>query len=314
MVLISFSTETHMEQIPQRNLNAINNLLVYPTPHAFKFYILPFLSSKAVIQTFEHFKILYPKLDLCKWLDYCETSIVQDLKDIKTLYYINQNKPSPFNTILYSQNSKTAIIPEVVSPNIRPNESCALLLFNQIFPFEQYQLVSQEIIWVARNSDNFFVALKTNGENFTLVARGNLYNINFNNGLECIWEIYNLKGFQKYFFMFQYFLTIPYVKYFEYVSPFLGKIFQKLKDHTWRDLSIMNVNNFFTLISFRIIWLIFCYIHAALEFQIFMFPFCTVAYFAINLPSIVVLFSPFILYIMHILFGFDIFSIFYYPI
>lgn len=109
--------------------------------------------------------------------------------------------------------------------------------------------------------------------------------------------------------MFQYFLTIPCVKYFEYVSPFLGKIFQKLKDHTWRDLKFMNVNNFFTLISFRIIWLSFCYIHAAVEFQIFIFPFYTVAYFAINLPSIVVLFSPFIPYIAHILFGFDIFSI-----
>merc|ERR1712034_31680 len=185
----------------------------------------------------------------------------------------------PFNTILYSQNSKTTIIPSVVSPNIRPNESCALLLFNEIFPFEQHQLLSQEIVWVARNSDNFFVALKTKEDKFTLVARGNLYDMNFDKDLENIWKVYNLKGFEKFLVTLLYFLTIPYVKYFECISPFLGKMFHKLKDCAWRDCTNMNVKNFFTLILSRIMWLSVCYIHTTLEFYLFMFPFYAMGYF-----------------------------------
>ena len=158
---VSFSTEIQIElshdlaQVSQNNLTVISNFLIYPTPHTFKLYILPFLSSKTVIQTYEFFKILKPKQDLCEWLDCCKTSIVRDLKDLKTLYYINQNKPSPLNTILYSKNSKSAITLGVISPEVKPNETCALLLFNEIFPFEEYELYSEEVVWVAKNLNNF---------------------------------------------------------------------------------------------------------------------------------------------------------------
>merc|ERR1712034_134684 len=209
----------------------------------------------------------------------------------------------PFNTILYSQNSKTTIIPSVVSPNIRPNESCALLLFNEIFPFEQHQLLSQEIVWVARNLDNFFVALKTKEDKFTLVARGNLYDMNFDKDLENIWKVYNLKGFEKFLVTLLYFLTIPYVKYFECTSPFLGKMFHKLKDCAWRDCTNMNVKNFFTLILSRIMWLSVCYIHTTLEFYLFMFPFeffFAVTYFTISSKFKWFFFDPLIPYIVQI--------------
>jgi len=75
---VSFSTEIQIKlnhdqaQLTQDNLTVVSNLLIYPTPHAFKLYILPLLSSKTVIQTYEFFKILKPKQDLCEWLDCCK--------------------------------------------------------------------------------------------------------------------------------------------------------------------------------------------------------------------------------------------------
>jgi hypothetical protein len=309
---VSFSTEIQIKlnhdqaQLTQDNLTVVSNLLIYPTPHAFKLYILPLLSSKTVIQTYEFFKILKPKQDLCEWLDCCKSSIVRDLKDLQTLYYINQIKPSPLNTILYSKNSKTAITLDIISPEVKPNETCALLLFNEIFPFKQYELHSEEVVWVAQNSDNFFVALKTDENNFTLVARGNLHNMNFHEDLECIWHVYNLRRFEKFLITFQYFLTILYVKYFEFVSPFLGKIFHKVKDDTWRDCRNMNINNFFDLILSRIMWVMLCYTHAALEYHIFMLPFnAVITLHAVllnffTLPTIIFFLFPVIPYFMDV--------------
>jgi len=284
---ISFATENQIELVllnpnqvllPQNNITKIDNFLIYPKTHAFQYFILPWLDSKAVIQAYGHFKISYPKLDLCKWLECCETSTVQDFKETKTLYYTNQNIPSVFNTILYSENSKTAIIPEVVSPEIKPNKICALLLSNQIFPFEEKQLLSNEIVWVARNSNNFFIALKTSDNSFTPVARGNLHKMNFNKDLEFICNVHNLKGAKKFLVTSRYFFTIPFLKYFEYISPHLGKIFNKLKDYTWFDFGNINVFNFVKLIIFRILWIILCYIHAGLEYHIFILPFHVLNY------------------------------------
>jgi len=290
----SFSTATQIELsllshkqslLPQKNIATINDFLIYPNPHAFKYLILPFLNSKTFMQTYEHFKILHPKLEICKLLDNCETSTVLDFKETKTLYYINQNTPSPLNIILYSETSKTAIIAKKVSSEIKPNETCALLRSNEIFPFKEKKLLSQEFVWVARNLNNFFVTLKTNDNKFTPVARGILYEMNFDKDLECILNIHYLNRFEKFIITVRYFFTIPFLKYFEYISPLLGKCFNKLKDYTLCDFRTMNVNNCLQLIFSRILWLMFCHIHASLEFHIFTSPFYAMAYYISNILS-----------------------------
>merc|ERR1712034_304460 len=140
--------------------------------------------------------------------------------------------------------------------------------------------VSQENVWVARNLNNIFVTLKVNENMFVPIARGNLHKMHLYNVLECIWQAYNLKGLEKFLFAARYFFTIPFLKYFQYISCPLGKFFNKLKESTWRDCTKMNVHNFSELILFRILWMIFCYIHAGLEYQILMFPFHVIGYMA----------------------------------
>jgi len=300
-VLISkilFSTENQIEMPFVNHDQALplyqkkfTNLLIYPTPDSFKYFISPYLSPKAIIQTYKHFKILNQTPDL---LDYCPTSTVLDLKEIKTLYFINAgNNPSPENVILYSNNSKTAIIPESISPEIRPNKICALLSSNKIFPFKQHA----EVVWVARDLDNFCVSLKTNENKFTIIACGNLHEMNFEKDLASIWKAYNLKGSGKFLVATRYFLTIPFVKYFEYISPFLAKFFNPLKDWLWTALCLADTpvyldhhgawvadsadmydHNVLKPILLRILWFSFCYLHAGLEFHIFVFPFHVLAY------------------------------------
>jgi len=308
---ILFSTATEIELsllnhdqtllLLQQNISTtINDFLIYPHPHAFKFFILPYLTSKSFMRTYEqHLKILHPKLTVGKLLDYCETSNVIDFKETKTLYYINQNKPSPLNTIVYSENSKIAFIPEIVSSEIKRNETCALLLSNQIFPFKSHAPVHEgsiRCVWVARNLNNIFVALKLNVNTFTPIARGILYEIeNFDKDLECILTIHRLNGLEKFVITTRYFFTIPFVKYFEHFSPLLGICFNKLKDYTWCDLTTMKFNrkkvtksflhskmaqNVSKLILSRILWAIICFTHMSIELCIFTSPFNLVTQYA----------------------------------
>jgi len=136
-------------------------------------------------------------------------------------------------------------------------------------------------VWAARNSNNFFVTLKTNDDNFNPVARGILYEMNFDKDLESILAIHDLKGIDKFIMTTRYFFTIPFVKYFEYISPLLGTVFNKLKDYTWQDFRISDLNgnplmdlkNVLKLIPCRIFWIILNLIHAGLEYQIFVLPF-----------------------------------------
>jgi len=279
--------------LPQKNIVTVNDFLIYPNPHAFKYFILPYLNSKTFIQTYEYFKVSHPKLEICKLLDNCETSNVLDFKETKTLYYINQNTTSPLNTILYSETSKTAIIAKLVSSEIKPNETCALLRSNEIFPFKEKLFLSLESqcgVCVARNLNNFFVTLKTNDDNFTPVARGIFYEMNFHNfkDLESILSIHYLKRPEKFIITTRYFFTIPFLKYFEYVSPLLGTVFNKLKDYTWQDFRISDLKGnplmdlkdvcFSKVIPCRIFWIILNLIHAGLEYQIFVLPFDFLAY------------------------------------
>jgi len=107
----------------------VNSLLIYPTPIAFKYQILPFLSPEHIIKIYDYLKTSYPQLNLSKWLECFNTNMVLDLKESKILYWVSPSKP-----ILYSPQHKSAIIAQNFDHNILPEVYCALLPSKKLFP------------------------------------------------------------------------------------------------------------------------------------------------------------------------------------
>jgi len=197
----------------------VKSLLIYPTPIAFKYEILPFLSSEHIIKIYDYLKTSYPHLNLSKWLECFNTNMVLDLKESKILYWVSPSKP-----ILYSPENKSAIIAQNFDPNILPEVYCALLPSNKIVPFQPQNLLSfDETFMVAENLDEneFWIMDKY----FVIIAYGKVSKTEFRNYKDYIFEAQNLNGSKKCFFKMQYYATIPFVKYLKCISSFLKIMF-----------------------------------------------------------------------------------------
>jgi len=197
----------------------INNLLVYPTPIAFKYQILPFLSPEQIIKLYDYFKPLYPQQDLSKWLECFNTNVVLDLKESgKTLHWVSLSKP-----ILYTPKTKSAIIAQNFDPNIPPEAYCALLPSNKIVSFQHQTFLNfDETVMVAENYDEneFFIIDKY----FTIVAYGKVSETEFQTYKDYIFKAQNLNGSKKCFLKMRYYATIPFVKYLKCISSFLDSL------------------------------------------------------------------------------------------
>jgi len=306
----STASVTQIHQIPNdRTLKSksqsmstqINSLLIYPTPIAFKYQILPFLSPEHIIKIYDYLKTSYPQLNLSKWLECFNTNVVLDLKESKILFWVSLSKP-----ILYSPKTKSAIIAQNFDLNILPEAYCALLPSNKIVSFQiQTLFSSDETFMVAENMDEnkFFIIDKY----FAIVAYGKVSEIEFHNYKDHTFEARNLNGFKKLFLKMRYFATIPFVKYLKCISPFLEVLLNFThKRYMWLD---SNLKKFLTyldkncmalscLIGFTVFWFFLAFFVVSywamfsVTYHTIMFPFhiltlsaATVGLFKLNFVS-----------------------------
>ena len=215
--LLTPATNKESGQIYQHMPKQINNFLIYPTPTSFKYMILPFLSSAHIIQTYNHFKKAYPQLDLGKLLEYFDSNIVLDLNESKILYRFSTLKP-----ILYSAQTKIAIIFENFDLNIPPQCHCALLPSGKVVLFLSQNLLgswTSQTFMVAENfnKNEFFVA----DESFAPIAYGKVSKTIFKNYKKYIVDAQNLNCPKKCLLKLRYYPTIFFLKYLKLMSPCL---------------------------------------------------------------------------------------------
>jgi len=294
-ILALSPTDNTLKSKSQPMSTKINNLLIYPTPIAFKYQILPFLSSEHIIKIYEYLKSLYPQLDLSKWLESFNTNVVLTLEESKILYWVSSSNP-----ILYSPKNKSAIITQNFHPNILPEVHCALLPSKKIVPFQSQTLLSfDEAFMVAENSDEdeFFIIDKS----FGIVAYGNVSETEFYNYKDYIFEAQNLKGSKKCFLKMKYFVLLPFVKYLKCISPFCKSwINFTQKTDVWLESNVNNILDYFEnsdrncltilVLYVFIFWLLIeLVIHLPMNialYHIIMFPFHILA-----LPGTICLFN-----------------------
>jgi len=247
-ILALSPTDNTLKSKSQPMSTKINNLLIYPTPIAFKYQILPFLSSEHIIKIYEYLKSLYPQLDLSKWLESFNTNVVLTLEESKILYWV-----SPSNPILYSPKNKSAIITQNFHPNILPEVHCALLPSKKIVPFQSQTLLSfDQPFMVAENfeKNEFFIIDKY----FGIVAYGRVSETEFHNYKDYIFDTQNLKGSKKCFLKIQYFVTLPFMKYLKCISPCLEFSFNVInKNYTECDIPELIITWFMYSVTYHTI-------------------------------------------------------------
>jgi len=231
------------EIMPQKIITSpsfkLYDFLIYPSHDAFKYTILPYLSSSEILlKCFFHFQKLHPTVNLEKFLPY--SRIQKDVLDLQnsplTFAYFFQNEYKFFNPILYqSKNNYTTCIMND-KYNIQGDSICALFSTNVIFFLKLHVLPDKREAYVAfdQNNEMFFVAIKTdNNQAGTLTAISNgiiKSKTEFPHYLDCILDAHNLSGFSNLYFKFYYFYNVTYfdfvmkplLKYFNYIMDFLG--------------------------------------------------------------------------------------------
>jgi len=313
----------------QSNFKPLSDLLIYPTPASFKHHILPYLPSENVMKLYNHFRSFHPKVDLEKWLEGFITNPVIDFTDSFEKIILFRS-PYQFLSlaILYSPKTKLAITVPNLDFIILPDTAiCAFLKPPQnIVPFVSKAVSPDQKIFfmddpkctraVRSPQGCFYVddpkcaSVVGNGherifkyrtffvcdEQFLTIAHGNITNYELRENedrgwyVEYIWEAHNLTGWKKFVVGVRYFVTLPFIKYLQCISPLLDLVYK-----FWPSFNIRTmIDNFFDahvsnwchkgsyftcLLTHDCIFLFYWYILTAFIFHTMTLPFHTFSFF-----------------------------------
>jgi len=221
----------------------LKNLLIFLSSDKFKYCILPYLSSHNFVKIYLHFQNLVPELNFEKFLPpsrfYTKYNVL-DIQEPRTylqpleinLLYKCYGKYSSLEPhILYSSKNKLPISCKPHIP-ISPNSICAHLSHNTIISYETYVIqTSHQELLILRNdeSNQFFVTFENSKGQFINIAKCNrVLEIEFPDYIECIWEAYNLKCWEKYYWKMKSFLNMPYEKYLHYVVKIISYLMSRI--------------------------------------------------------------------------------------
>ena len=221
----------------------LNHPLIFLSIDKFKYCILPYLSTHDFVKIYLHFQNLVPELNLETFLPpsrFYTTNDVLDIQEplldiqepkpylqpleINLLYQFNGEYSSLQPHILYFSKNK---IPNVFETEITipPDSICALFSENKIIPYETYVIPTSHQELLILKNDEFCVTLQKSKHQFINIAKGNGVSKNeFLDYVECIWEAYNLQGWEKNYWKIKSFLTMTFVKYFVYISKITSSI------------------------------------------------------------------------------------------
>jgi len=210
----------------------LSYLLISPTLDSFKHHILPYLPSENVIKMYDYFRSFHPQLNLEKWLEGFVTNPVVDFTEsFEKKILFRSPYQFLFLPILFSQKTKLAIIAPNLKSNFLPDSFCALLeSSNKIILFSFKAVNSHESFLVA-DDPNFGTFCVCDEQFLTIIAHGKVSNYEFQGNeyirgwyVKYIYQAKNLNGWKEFVVAVRYFVTLPFIKYLQYISPILDSV------------------------------------------------------------------------------------------